>query len=145
MANQANAREGQDLSRRTYPWGDEPEQEETETGGLYRANNEKAGIGEPCAVGSFPAGISPYGCLDMSGQVWEWTRSKYGEKYAYPPTLDYETIESRNKENMVLRGGAYYKDQNVCSARLWDVPHNRFFRDNCGVRVVVSPFLTADL
>ena len=65
---QPNARDGQDLSRRAYPWGDEPEQKIlTPTQTLYRANNKETGIGSPCAVGSFPAGTSPYGCLDMSG------------------------------------------------------------------------------
>ena len=136
---------GRDLSRRQYPWGDEPEQEPvTPQETLYRANNKEAGIGRPCAVGSFPAGASPYGCQDLSGQVWEWTRSKYGDKYPYPPQSNYETISVRNQENMILRGGSYFNNQNGCSARIRRVPRD-LFDVNYGVRLVVSPFLTAGL
>jgi formylglycine-generating enzyme required for sulfatase activity/energy-coupling factor transporter ATP-binding protein EcfA2 len=132
-------------SRRRYPWGDEPEKEAlSATQTLYRANNEEAGLGEPCTVGSFPAGVSPYGCHDLSGQVWEWTRSIYGQTYPYRVTPEYETMDAGNQKEMVLRGGSYFNNQNVCSARNGNNPHN-YFNDNNGVRVVVSPFLTADL
>lgn len=142
LSQQAPPMMTNDSTRRPYPWGDEPEQEAlTPQETLYRANNKEAGIGEPCAVGGFPAGASPYGCLDLSGQVWEWTRSRYGDKYPYPPRPEYETISARNKETMVLRGGSFYNNQNGCSARLGDSPG---FLVSYGVRVVVSPFLTAD-
>ncbi|MEW5989309.1 MAG: SUMF1/EgtB/PvdO family nonheme iron enzyme [Chloroflexota bacterium] len=158
-ATRPNERDGRDLTRRAYPWGDELEQEEvyplpgrgrklpspSEGEGLgegvilYRANNENAGIGDRCAVGSFPAGLSPHGCLDMSGQVWEWTRSFWGKRYPYRPTREFETVDPRNQKDMVLRGGAYYRDQNGCSVR--DRLDPRFsFRDDLGVRVCVSPF-----
>ena len=136
---QPNARAGQDLSCRQYPWGHEPEQEPvTPQETLYRANNKEAGIGGPCAVGSFPAGAGPYGCLDLSGQVWEWTRSKYGDKYPYPPQPEYETIAASNRENISLRGGAYHQNQTGCSAR-GGVDPGSSFDDHFGVRVVVSP------
>ncbi|MBE2197421.1 MAG: SUMF1/EgtB/PvdO family nonheme iron enzyme, partial [Anaerolinea sp.] len=132
------------LTSRQYPWGDEPEQEAlTPQETRYRANNQEAGIGAPCAVGSFPAGASPCGCLDLSGQVWEWTRSMYGKKYPYPPRPEYEIISARNREDMVMRGGSFYQNQNGCSARDRLYPGCDFY-DHSGVRVVVSPFLTAD-
>ena len=128
--------------RRDYPWGDGPEQEEiTADDTLHRSNNKTAGIGDCCAVGSFPLGTAPYGCLDMSGQVWEWTRSLHGKPYPPQAAQEYETVDSGNKEDIVLRGGAYYKIENVCSVR--DGVNPRYDFLDYGVRVCVSPFLTS--
>ena len=49
---------------RIYPWGDQFDQK--------RANTDKGGPGAPTAVGMYPMGVSPYGALDMAGNVQEW-------------------------------------------------------------------------
>ncbi|MCP4418854.1 MAG: formylglycine-generating enzyme family protein [Chloroflexi bacterium] len=52
---------------RKYPWGNEWKP---------YCNSEEAGIGTTTPVGYYsPFGDSPYGCVDMSGNVWEWTNS----------------------------------------------------------------------
>ena len=53
---------------RLYPWGNE-----IEAGDKF-ANYDRTGIGCTTAAGIFPAGASPYGVEDMSGNAWEWCR-----------------------------------------------------------------------
>jgi formylglycine-generating enzyme required for sulfatase activity len=55
----------QGTDKRLFPWGDKYDQS--------RANVRSKGLRE---VGKFPQGASPYGCLDMVGNAWEWTDSK---------------------------------------------------------------------
>lgn len=60
-----------------YPWGDlfEP--------GKANIFGDKDGYLRTAPVGSFPEGASPYGALDMGGNVWEWSASAEGK----PPFL----------------------------------------------------------
>ena len=82
---------------RIFPWGDI-----TPDSSLLSFNKE-SGISQ---VGSYPNGASPYGALDMSGNVWEWTADWYDVHY-------YETLVTENPkgpisgERRVLRGGAW--------------------------------------
>lgn len=57
------------IDGRRYPWGDDPPD-------ATRARFA-AGWNETAPVGSFPRGASPYGVLDLSGNVWEWVSSAY--------------------------------------------------------------------
>jgi iron(II)-dependent oxidoreductase len=59
-------------------------------------------------VGSFSEGASPYGCLDMSGNVWEWTSDKFEgyegfEAFPYPEYSE----EWFDGDHRVLRGGSW--------------------------------------
>ena len=119
---------------RRYPWGNEPNPQ--------KANYDDTGINETSAVGCFPAGVSPFGVEDLSGNVWEWTRSVWGD-YPYPiPGEERQQRENLDaKGSRVLRGGAFYNSQHYvrCASRNYYDPDNR--NSYYGFRVVVSPFL----
>ncbi len=119
--------------RRSYPWGEEVDAE--------HGNWLDTGIGTTSAVGCFPRGRSPYGCEDMSGNVWEWTRSRVGD-YPYPETpgdrAERERFES-SASRFVLRGGGFGDGDDYvrCAARYDDDPAFRLVY--VGFRVVLSP------
>ena len=67
---------------RRFPWGDGP----PEDAGRRHANfgslaccapDDSDGFASTAPVGRFPSGISPFGQLDMAGNVWEWTSSPF--------------------------------------------------------------------
>lgn len=79
---------------RVYPWGDKPDPD--------MANYNDTRIGATSAVGCFPRQDHwPNACEDMSGNVWEWTLSKY--------TLENEAdaVDTRGDARRMLRGGSW--------------------------------------
>ena len=54
---------------REYPWGREFD--------MNKCNTQESGIGQTTPVTQYPQGASPYGVLDMSGNVWEWCLTDY--------------------------------------------------------------------
>jgi formylglycine-generating enzyme required for sulfatase activity len=124
------------VPQRRYPWGDDPDPN--------RGNYDDSGIGDVSAVGCFPGGASPYGCLDMAGNVWEWTSSLWGEnlqdpefKYPYDPTDGRENLEAGARVYRVLRGGSWNSDWGAvrCAFRN-NAPLDA--SSNVGFRVVLS-------
>ncbi len=119
------------VDARVYPWGDKADPD--------KANYGATGIGATSAVGCFPGGASPYGVLDLSGNVWEWTRTQFQESYVqYEPEL-------LVKDRAVLRGGAFlnYEWFVRCAYRSVSVPDDRDF--DVGFRVVVGAPHTSGL
>ncbi|RLC75407.1 MAG: hypothetical protein DRJ03_20915 [Chloroflexi bacterium] len=118
--------------KRRYPWGNDPDPE--------RANYSDTGIGTTSAEGCFPGGASPYGLLDMAGNVWEWTRSHW-KGYPYDPADGREDLRAGDDVPRVLRGGAFFNTGYLvrCAFRSLNDPYNRL--RNYGFRVVAaSPF-----
>ncbi len=110
---------------RIYPWGDTPSDRSF--------CNFDMQIGAPVDVGSYPAGASPYGVLDMAGNVWEWTASIWLD--SYEQYIAQIRKASPNNLRRVLRGGGFRDVEFVrCAARSWDLATQRY-RD-LGFRVV---------
>ena len=114
---------------RRYPWGEE--------GDTNRANYRDTGIGTTSAVGCFPGGKSPYGIEELSGNVWEWTRSHW-KVYPYNPMDGREDLKAGDDVRRVVRGGAFFKySRGVrCAYRYGSSPYHRY--GYLGFRVVVS-------
>ncbi len=111
---------------RRWPWGNE--------WSVQWANVEETGIGQTCAVGCFPGGRSPYGALDMAGNVWEWTSSLY-RPYPYRADDGREDLSATGMR--VVRGGCWHAGPKEarCAARGRLVPEHFFH--SLGFRVVI--------
>ena len=95
------------LPQRIFPWGDMGTGEDL--------NCEETGIGGTSALGCFPKNISPYGCVEMSGHVWEWLADK--------------------DARVNLKGGAWYWEKNRCSCRSGYGPSPDDWHNDYGFRV----------
>jgi gamma-glutamyl hercynylcysteine S-oxide synthase len=106
---------------RPYPWG------RRRPAPGQHANLDQRGCGTSPA-GAYPDGASPYGCMDMLGNVWEWTSSAFA---GYPgfvahPYREYSEVFFGD-EYRVLRGGSWATRSRVATAtfRNWDYPQRR--------------------
>ena len=121
---------------RDFPWGNDPDPN--------KANYGDSGIRGTSAVGCFSGGRTPAGCLEMSGNVWEWTVSLYGKKYPYIHDCKWNNETARDDSERVLRGGSfgYYATFATCAARLRYAPDLR--DGGLGFRCCVSLNPTPD-
>lgn len=88
--------------RRTYPWGNAYPNETF-------LNFNFGDNGKPTVVGQYPNGASPYGALDMAGNVWEWVADMYSDTY-YGSSPASNPLGPDSGEGYVLRGGSWSSD-----------------------------------
>ncbi len=94
--------------KRNFPWGDEPPNQ-------YNSNSINL-VGDTSRVGSYPEGASPFGALDMAGNVWEWVADRYRpDYYAKSPS---ENPMGPSEEEVfsdlrVMRGGSFQEDWTI--------------------------------
>jgi eukaryotic-like serine/threonine-protein kinase len=82
---------------RLYPWGNS-----SPSANLLNWNGS---IGDTSKAGSYPAGASPYGALDMAGNLWEWVADWYSDSY-YASSPASNPPGPRTGTARVLRGGS---------------------------------------
>jgi serine/threonine-protein kinase len=95
---------------RRYPWGNAWDGSRCNHGLAPSGTDASDGYTQTSPVGAFPLGASPYGALDMAGNVWQWCGDRY-------------------HENQVagIRGGSWFASARSCLSS-WsgrDPPSNR--------------------
>lgn len=103
---------------REYPWGNQFEP--------TFCNTTESNIGSPTSVTQYPNGASPFGVVDMAGNVWEWCLSEWGTS----------EIKLSSAGERVLRGGAWdnFAEEATINSRIHNNP--KAFGAVMGFRVV---------
>lgn len=143
--------------KRIYPWGDQFDcrkgnfDDENQLDASLMPNTEIGcdGFARTAPVGSFPDGASPYGALDMGGNVWEWVHDAFIEVdpsnssiqnyYAISEPNNPQGVDPSTTEYRVMRGGSwnYTFGFGRAAYRLWfgkDDPY-----DGVGFRCAQTP------
>jgi len=110
-----------------YPWGNRWDS--------ARANTWEGHVLRPSPAGVYPGGATSDGVHDLSGNVWEWTRSLY-RPYPYRPDDGREALESEGYR--VVRGGSWDDVQRDARCAFRDGDFADDYYDFLGFRLVVS-------
>jgi formylglycine-generating enzyme required for sulfatase activity len=95
-----------------YPWDDNPLTGrkanfcDSNCELSWSDTSQDDGFSRTSPVGSFPDGASPYGALDMAGNVWEWVADWYDSTYYSRSTYENPT-GSTNENVRAIRGGSW--------------------------------------
>ncbi len=110
---------------RIFPWGNE-----------LRRDRANFATGGPEPVGEVACPECPYGLSDMSGNVWEWTRSPW-QPYPHDETDDRERLDG--DPLWVMRGGSFADPVRNARAAIRGAAGPDVRREFIGFRVVVAP------
>jgi formylglycine-generating enzyme required for sulfatase activity len=135
------------MEGRTYPWGETPPRPEIQWQRRFPVTLEtylysllvpprrewaRAGwywrIGTPWPVGAVPQNVSPFGCQDMAGNVWEWTTSLYN-----PNMSDYHVVKGGSWGYSIHHTKLYVRS--ACSVT---IPSREYRAQGTGFRVVIN-------
>lgn len=132
---------------RTYPWGETPPRPEIQWQRKFPVGLEtyvfslvvppqrewaRAGWywrnGHPLPVGARPQNVSPYGCVDMSGNIWEWTCSPY-----HPARPEFHVVKGGSWGYSIHHTRLYVRS--ACSVT---IPSREYRAPGTGFRVVLT-------
>ena len=114
---------------RTYPWGSQAPD--------VNLLNYNGNVGKTTDVGSYPTGASPYGALDMAGNVFQWVADWYDASY-YGKSPKTNPTGPTSGDSRVLRGGSWYNDgdsaRSANRSNSYPTAQNEQFGFRCAVR-----------
>ncbi len=134
--------------RRTYPWGDDSPNAD----GIWRANfnaepkyGKNRGSKSTSPIGAFPNGKSPYGIMDLAGNVWEWVQDWFSKDYynksprhnPLGPSIP-ETTEDDDTPGRVLRGGSWFIGSRLLRVTARRKRPSDGLGASCGMRCVLT-------
>jgi formylglycine-generating enzyme required for sulfatase activity len=97
-----------------YPWGKKFDKN--------LCNSGESGLDRTSPVGIFPRGKSPYGCMDMAGNVWEWCADWFEETY-YKESPVENPQGPLDGSRRVVRGGGWGRGARHCRAAFRNFGH----------------------
>jgi formylglycine-generating enzyme required for sulfatase activity len=102
----------------TWPWGDQWDPEKCNNADDHNAAGGGFRVNQSAPVGSYPQGASPYGCLDMVGNAWEWVTDSSKSYPGNPAPFD------RTLKFFSVKGGCWDDGPSGvrCSYRGWYLP-----------------------
>jgi formylglycine-generating enzyme required for sulfatase activity len=114
---------------RLYPWGNNPPESTLANYGDL--------LGGIAPVGNYPGGASPYGALDMAGNVYEWVQDWYSDSYYSAAPAD-DPPGPASGSYKVLRGGSWQLDAATLRAYAREVSRPNAGNSNIGFRCASS-------
>lgn len=140
------------VDARKYTWGDDPFLQGNRTDCQYLnyyftgPNRIPGGpwdpafacVGDTVRIGSYGLSESPYGAMDMLGNVWEWTSDWYAEDY-YSQSPVTNPPGPASGDGHVIRGGSWYNGSRYSRVAHRSVQPNQAFDFDFGFRCARSP------
>ena len=103
-----------------YPWGDgDPN---CGIANFYNDLIKSYCVGDTSEVGSYPSGASPYGVLDISGNVWEWVNDWFDAEYYSISPYENPTGPEDGTYKVARGGGSWSQTLNAITFRSRPVP-----------------------
>lgn len=122
-----NAARGHD--HRVYPWGNNFDSN--------KCNTREGGGGHLTTITQYAQGASPFGIIDMSGNIWEWTKSLQAN-YPYSAHDGRENIDAPSSISRVIRGGSYKDDRTKATTYFRNSHHPSRRANIIGFRIVIE-------
>ncbi|GAB4214293.1 MAG: hypothetical protein OHK0022_52630 [Roseiflexaceae bacterium] len=110
-----------------WPWGNQWE--------AGHCNSKEALLGRTSPVGQYPSGASPYGALDMAGNVWEWCSTHWRKAYPYKLEDEWALAYLEADLTRICCGGSWYTEQQFVRGAYRNGANPRSCNDWQGLRV----------